>query len=373
MSVTYPADATATTYLFTLRGKVNTPTVADARELHNKTAGSADGIAAARALGDLSHNVYTSAGNAAGSDEVLIIDYWNSPSGFGQFFADPHVQAGAELLFTEREGILWAPTSGFGDFHLALPSGASPAAVGLLRAGVASLEAAAAAFNAYASATINTARKYGQIAHTTWSRLPDPGETISPEVIGVDLWIDADQMNAYYELGLGFEHFGSVFAGEPRPARRSATPASSSTLISAAARRRRTWPWSQTDQRTSRSLRRPRSRGCRPMARCASWPSSPSPPAARHAPSSARCCGCQRSPSASSATTPDGCTSPCALVARTCRESGASARTGQPAASRPCPQAASPTAWPSISRTTSSTSPTPCSASSGGYPSPTAA
>ena len=31
MSVTYPADATATTYLFTLRGKVNTPTVADAR------------------------------------------------------------------------------------------------------------------------------------------------------------------------------------------------------------------------------------------------------------------------------------------------------------------------------------------------------
>lgn len=81
MSVTYPADATATTYLFTLRGKVNTPTVADARELHNKTAGSADGIAAARALGDLSHNVYTSAGNGAGSDEVLIIDYWNSPAG----------------------------------------------------------------------------------------------------------------------------------------------------------------------------------------------------------------------------------------------------------------------------------------------------
>src|SRR6516164_4136553 len=173
MSVTYPADATATTYLFTLRGKVNMPTVADARELHNKTAGSADGIAAARALGDLSHNVYTSAGNGAGSDEVLIIDYWNSPSGFGQFFADPQVQAGAELLFTEREGILWAPTSGFGDFHLALPSGASPTAVGLLRAGVASLEPAAAAF-------------------------------------------DADQMNAYYELGIGFEHFGPVFAGEPQ-------------------------------------------------------------------------------------------------------------------------------------------------------------
>src|SRR3974390_1359562 len=134
MSVTYPADPPPTPYLFTLRGKVNPRPVADARELHNKTAGSPDGIAAARALGDLSHNVYNSAGNSAGSDEILIIDYWNSPTGFGHFFADPQVQAGAELLFTEREGILWAPASGFGDFHLALPSGASPAACGLLPA-----------------------------------------------------------------------------------------------------------------------------------------------------------------------------------------------------------------------------------------------
>jgi len=153
MSVAHPAGATATTYLLTLRGKVSTPTVAGARELHNKTAGSAGGIAAARALGDLGHNVSTSAGGGAGSDQVLIIGCWNSRSGFGQFFADPQVQAGAELLFTEREGTLWAPTSGFGGFHLA----------------------AAAAFRAYAAATINTARKYGQIAHATWSRLPKTG------------------------------------------------------------------------------------------------------------------------------------------------------------------------------------------------------
>ena len=59
-------------------------------------------------------------------------------------------------------------------------------------------------------------RSLGQIAHATWSRRPNPGETISPEVIGVDLWIDADQMNAYYQLGIGFEHFGPVFAGEPQ-------------------------------------------------------------------------------------------------------------------------------------------------------------
>jgi hypothetical protein len=216
MDVTYPADAGATTYLLTVRGHVKTPTAAHARELHNATAGSPDGVAAARALGDLSHNVYTSGGNGAGANELLFIDYWNSPTGLGQFFADPQVMAGAEQLFADREGLLWAQTSGFGDFHLATPSGAAAIGVGLLRVAVSSIESAAPAFNAYAAATINTARRYGQIAHTTWSRLPNPGETISPELIGVDLWSDLEQMNAYYQLGLGFEHLGPVFAGEPQ-------------------------------------------------------------------------------------------------------------------------------------------------------------
>src|SRR5215468_10372708 len=101
MSVTYPADATATTYLFTLRGKVNTPTVADARELHNKTAGSPDSIAAARALGDLSHNVYTSARAGAGGDKVLFTSTSSTATAFSLIFAAIQVQAGAELLFTE--------------------------------------------------------------------------------------------------------------------------------------------------------------------------------------------------------------------------------------------------------------------------------
>jgi hypothetical protein len=216
MNATYPADASATTYLLTVRGKVKTPSVADARELHNATAGSSEGVAAARSLGDLSHNVYTTAGNGAEADELLFIDYWNSPTGLGQFFDDAQVQAGAAQLFAEREGVLWGPTTGFGDFHLATPSGTFVAGVGLLRVGVASLEAAAPAFNAYAAATINTARRHGQVAHTTWSRLPNVGETNTPEVIGVDLWNDLEQMDAYYDLGLGFEHLGPAFAGQPQ-------------------------------------------------------------------------------------------------------------------------------------------------------------
>jgi hypothetical protein len=213
-SNSYPADAGAATYLLTVRGKVTTPSVAEARELHNSTAGAPEGVAAARALGDLSHNVYASAGQADG--ELLFIDYWNSLAGLGQFFSDPQVQAGAAQLFAERDGVVWSQTTGFGDFHLALPCGRAPAAVGLLRAEVTSFEAAAPAFNAYTSATINRARRYGQVAHSTWTRLANPGESVAPEVLGVDVWSDTDQMNSYYELGLGFEHLGPVFTGQPQ-------------------------------------------------------------------------------------------------------------------------------------------------------------
>ena len=34
-------------------------------------------------------------------------------------------------------------------------------------------------------------------------------------MLGVDVWLDADRMNSYYELGLGFESFSTVFAGPP--------------------------------------------------------------------------------------------------------------------------------------------------------------
>jgi hypothetical protein len=215
IAVTYPADAGATTFLLTVRGKVR-PAVADTRELHNQTAGSSDGIAAARALGDLSHNVFTTAGNGADPDELLFIDFWNSPTGLGQFFATEQVQAGAAALFTQFEGILWGPTTEFGNFHLLPPAGATVAGVGMLRATVSSLEAAAPAFNAYGAATINTARRYGQLAHSTWSRLPNPGETIAPEVLGVDLWSNLEQMAAFYELGLGFDKLGPGLADQPR-------------------------------------------------------------------------------------------------------------------------------------------------------------
>jgi hypothetical protein len=96
-----------------------------------------------------------------------------------------------------------------------VPSGRTTSAVGLIQVSVTSLDDAAGAFTAYAATTVNTARTYGIVSHSTWARVPNPGEPATTEIIGVDTWMDAERMNEYYDLSLGFEHFGPVFAGAP--------------------------------------------------------------------------------------------------------------------------------------------------------------
>ena len=211
---TYPADAGAETFLLTVRGKTVAAGLEDARTLHNATAGAPQSAAGARALGDLSHNVYAPIGKEL-DGQLQFIDLWNSMSGLGTFFSNPQVQAAAGQLFATRDGIVWSRLEGFGAFHLPLPTGRSIGAVGLLQARVTSVEQAAGAFVAYAATTINTARTYGMVSHSLWVRVPNPGEAPTPEVIGVDLWMDAERMNEYYELSLGFDHLGRVFAGAP--------------------------------------------------------------------------------------------------------------------------------------------------------------
>jgi hypothetical protein len=213
-TATYPADAGATTYLLTVRGTTVAATLDDARTVHNATAGAPQSAAGARALGDLSHNVFAPAGPDA-KGQVLFIDFWNSLSGLGMFFANPQVQEAAAQLFTARDGIVWSHLDGFGGYSLLAPTGRSTGAVGLIQVSVTSLADAAGAFTAYGAATINTARTYGMVSHSIWGRVPNPGEPATNEVIGVDTWMDADRMNEYYELSLGFEHFGPVFAGAP--------------------------------------------------------------------------------------------------------------------------------------------------------------
>lgn len=213
-AVPAPPGAGAATFLLTVRGKAKTTTTEDARTLHNSTAGDPAAVEAARSLGDLSHQAFTGYGDAQ-AGEVLFIDFWNSLPGLGQFFSDPQVQAGADLLFSSRELPVWSATSGFGGFHLTVPAAQAVTGVGLLRVPVSSLDKAAEAFTAYTAATINTSRRHGIVSHSVWSRVPGPGEQQVPEVIGVDLWMDAEKMNGYYDLGLGFDAIGPVFTGEP--------------------------------------------------------------------------------------------------------------------------------------------------------------
>ncbi|WP_322763377.1 hypothetical protein [Frankia sp. Cr2] len=213
-SVSYPDDASAATFLLTVRGRMAAVAVEETRKVHNETAGAAPSVAAARSLGDLSHNVYAGYGEDH-RGELLFIDFWNSLSGLGQFFSDPQVQAGGNMLFASRENPVWAPAENAGSYHLAVPSGRTPTGVGLLRAEVTSLDKAASAFRDYASATINRSRLHGMVSHSVWTRVPDPGAPAVPEVIGVDVWLDADEMARYYDLSLGFEHLGPIFVGKP--------------------------------------------------------------------------------------------------------------------------------------------------------------
>jgi len=219
----YPSDASAQTFLLTVRGTPVPATVEEARTVHNATAGAPPSVAGAQALGDLSHNVFVDAYNGAGGD-LLFIDYWNSLSGLGRFFTDPAVQESAGQLFSTREGTVWSGTDTFGDFHLAAPSGRSTAGVGVLRVRVTAIEEAAPAFAAYSAATINTARRHGIVSHATWVRVPDPGAEPVAEVIGIDQWLDPEAMARFYALRLGFDHVAPVFAGEPQTSSWRAAP-----------------------------------------------------------------------------------------------------------------------------------------------------
>jgi hypothetical protein len=209
---TYPADAGASLYLLTVLGTPNSSKPADARALHNATAGDPGGVAAAKSLGDLSHNVFLP--SVSGDERLLFLDTWNSPTGVRQFFSDAQVLEGGAALFADREAVLWMPAADFGSYVLPVPSGRSVGAIGLMRAPVGSYDAAAPAFAADSGEKINASRQLGLIAHQLWVPVPMPGSTPANEVLGVDFWLDEKQMNEWYASAT-YENLGPVFTGAP--------------------------------------------------------------------------------------------------------------------------------------------------------------
>lgn len=195
--------------LLCIRGRIKAPNLAAACALHNGTAGHPDGVRAARALGDLSHNVFVPLADAAdAASELLFLDLWNSQDGLGKFFSDPQVQAGAGAMFETRDPVIGA-ASGARGFALPTPAGKAARFVGLLRAPVKSREAAVAAFDALEKASINAGRLLGQVSHQVYVRVD------ALEVIAVDTWMDAEGMEAHYTAGSSERHLAPAFAAAP--------------------------------------------------------------------------------------------------------------------------------------------------------------
>lgn len=199
----------------TVRGATLAETTELACKLHNETAGSPDGIAAARALGDLSHKVYTPVAGAPGaeSDELLFLDFWTSAEGLRQFFSDPRVEGMASRLFSKREGVVWMPARGAFSFHLPAPMSKPDRYVGVIRGVVESADKTIATFHQTVAARISDARRRGQISHELFVRMPMPGGPSHTEVIGIDHWCDAQGMAEHYSQRLPMY---DAFVGKPQ-------------------------------------------------------------------------------------------------------------------------------------------------------------
>jgi hypothetical protein len=204
-------------FLLAIQGSLKPKTQEESRNVHNMTAGNPQGVAAARALGDLSHNVYVSMTDTKGSaGELLILDLWNNLDGFGTFFADKQVQEGGNMIFASVENReLWMPAHDFHSFTLPTPPNKTDRFVGLLRGTVRSREAAQTAFGDFGK-TINAARMEGQVSHEIFFRLSDPGQPPSLELLGVDVWMDAEGMGRFYSDPKHMAPLGSIFTGPPQ-------------------------------------------------------------------------------------------------------------------------------------------------------------
>jgi len=187
-------------YLLTIRGTLATETLDAARELHNATAGTAENIAAARSLGDLSHMVYTPMMPAeSGAGEILFLDIWNSLDGLNTFFANPQVQEQGGQIFSERDPVVWAAAEGYFSYNFPAPYGQNDRFVAMVRGTVASREEAMSIHNAIVLGGVNAARMAGDLSHDVYFRVAEPGSPEALEMLVIDVWMNGAGMNEFYQ------------------------------------------------------------------------------------------------------------------------------------------------------------------------------
>jgi hypothetical protein len=197
-TATHPPDVGTTLFLLTIRGKFNGKTLEDARQAHNMAAGSPEGVAAARALGDLSHAVYVRADKPAteGAAEALFIDMWNSTAGLGQFFANPQVQEGGKFIWADKDPLLWMSAPGFPHVQLPPPRDRQDRFVGLIRGTPKSADAMRSTVESALVKGVNTGRRLGLLSREYFV-VADSSKG-SKEVLGMDVWTDLDGMIEFY-------------------------------------------------------------------------------------------------------------------------------------------------------------------------------
>lgn len=193
-------------FLLTVRGNPNSDKLEEARVVHNQVAGSDPAIAAARALGDLSHVVYVP---LSGANELLFLDIWTSPQGIQRFFGDPDVQKGGARLFRARDAVVWELAQDFAHYQLP-PLRARPERfLGVLSATIKSRDAARTAFDALATA-VTAARPMGQLSHEVYFRLD-----AELDMLAIDTWMDRAGMDRFYADASQMAALEGVFAGPP--------------------------------------------------------------------------------------------------------------------------------------------------------------
>lgn len=207
--------------LLTVRGKMLPNSLEEMRVVHNRTAGSAPGIAAARALGDLSHLAYAPyvglPQSTAKPGELLFLDVWQSPKGIMDFFSNEQVIQQGTKLFSARDATIWMRAEGSFSYALPAARGKNDRIVAMLRGPIASAEKAIEVFRAVDINGQRDARRRGLLSHDLFIKLTAPGDTSPVELLGIDVWSDRAGMAEHYGDATHMKALGSVFTGAPDP------------------------------------------------------------------------------------------------------------------------------------------------------------
>ncbi len=207
--------------LLTVRGNLVPQSLEAARQLHNETAGSAPGIAAARSFGDLSHNVFAPSPSApmtssAKAGELLFLDRWDNPKGIMDFFSNPQVQGQAGKLFAARDAAVWMAARGSFSYQLPAPKAKRERHVGMIRGAIHSPEQAIEIFAGVDSKTQRDARRRGLLSHELFIKLAAPGDTSPVELLGLDVWCDSVGMTEHYNDNTHMGALGAAFFRPPQ-------------------------------------------------------------------------------------------------------------------------------------------------------------